>query len=122
MPSVLFWGSGLLKDALVFFSLGFTLYTFDKIIVDKKTNFEWVALFTFSLFLLMITKFHSFLLILPALPAWYLAASGKLKGPKAFIVMGLIFLCLIYVIQLLIPEWDIPELLARKQASFIEFG
>ncbi|MBK8874837.1 MAG: hypothetical protein IPN13_13305 [Bacteroidetes bacterium] len=122
MPSVLFWGSGLLKDALVFFSLGFTLYTFDKIIVDKKTNFEWVALFTFSLFLLMITKFHSFLLILPALPAWYLAASGKLKGPKAFIVMGLIFLCLIYVIQLLIPEWDIPELLARKQASFIELG
>ncbi len=122
MPSVLFWGSGLLKDALVFFSLGFTLYTFDKIIADKKTNLKWLALFLGSLFLLMITKFHSFLLILPALPAWYLANTGKLKGHFAFILTGLIFLSLIYITQLLIPEWNIPELLARKQASFIELG
>lgn len=122
MPSVLFWGSGLLKDALVFFSLGFTLYTFDKIIADKKSNFKWLFFFIGSLFLLMITKFHSFLLILPALPAWYLATSGKLRGHLAFIFTGLIFLSLIYIIQLLIPDWNIPKLLARKQASFIELG
>lgn len=122
MPSVLFWGSGLLKDALVFFSLGFTLYTFDKIIAYKKTKLKWLILFLGSLFLLMITKFHSFLLILPALPAWYLASTGKLKGHFAFILTGLIFLSLIYITQLLIPEWNIPELLANKQASFIELG
>ena len=37
MPSVLFWGSGLLKEGLLIFGLGFLLYYFDLFIKQERT-------------------------------------------------------------------------------------
>lgn len=120
-PSVLFWGSGLLKDSLVYFSLGITLFTFSSII-DSGAGAKKILLFVLSLALLMITKFQVFLLIIPLIVAWGL--SMKLKTKPLFIY-GLVSAA--FVLLLIIPgtinsRFDLPLLLAQKQNSFINLA
>ena len=73
LPSVLFWGSGLLKDSLVFFSFGFTLHYFDRLVHQNRIRPGTLVFFSLFLFLLMISKFQVFLLSVPLLTAWWIA-------------------------------------------------
>jgi hypothetical protein len=62
LPSVLFWGSGVLKEGLLFFTLGILIYYFQQ-------SFSWRSLCICLIagILLAVSKFYVWLAVLPAL-------------------------------------------------------
>lgn len=72
MPSVVFWGSGLLKDTITLSAVGWYLYGFNALIINKnKSFFPMLALFLSSLLLIKIKPYILFAL-LPGSMIWYL--------------------------------------------------
>jgi len=122
LPSVLFWGSGLLKDSLVIFSLGLVLYWFDKFLYSGQVKINQLVLLILSLFLLLISKFHVFVLILPLLTAWWICAKTGYKPYWVFISSTISFFMLIVLISFLAPNWNMAARLAQKQQAFFNLA
>ncbi|MCG3164953.1 MAG: hypothetical protein POELPBGB_00713 [Bacteroidia bacterium] len=70
IPSVLFWGSGVLKEGLLFFGLGFLVYYSHKVI-SGDWNLKSIFWILFSIALLALTKFYVAIAVIPALVANY---------------------------------------------------
>lgn len=122
LPSVLFWGSGLLKDSLVVFSMGLVLYWFDQLLNSGQLKINQITMLIFSMFLLMITKFHVFVLILPLLTAWWVCVTTGFKPYLVFCSATLSFFILIVAISFLFPEWNMAVRLAQKQEAFFNLA
>jgi len=118
LPSVLFWGSGLLKDALVFFTLGMTLYHFRLYRESKSVNSIKGLIFLIFLFTLMLTKFYVFLILIPALISWSFYHKFKRNAGWIFLSTGFFFFIMLSVIHLLWPGFNLTDLLYRKQQAF----
>lgn len=122
LPSVLFWGSGLLKDALVFFAFGMLLLIVDKLIYKTKKNNIHYFLFLIFFFLLMITKFQVFLISIPLLTAWIFSVKFKKNAFVVFTCVSILFVFSIIALPLITPELDLINLLVQKQKSFLELA
>jgi hypothetical protein len=118
LPSVLFWGSGLLKDALVYFSFGIMLLTFDKL---KCSKFNVANLFSFvgAMLLLLFTKFQVFVLVIPLLIAWWLSKKVRFHPALIFTTVCIIYFgILISPPSILFGGFELTNLLAQKQQAF----
>jgi hypothetical protein len=62
LPSVLFWGSGVLKEGLIFFALGLLIYYANKLFSGKA-----IVICLAATFLLAFSKFYVWLAIFPGL-------------------------------------------------------
>ncbi|OFX32323.1 MAG: hypothetical protein A2X08_03830 [Bacteroidetes bacterium GWA2_32_17] len=119
IPSVLIWTSGVLKEGLVMFSLGFLLYYFDKLLACK---FQWkyVLGLIFTIFLLFISKFYVLLAIIPGL--FSIAAIKLFKNKFAFYIFTSVHV-LIFVIffffQVVFSHYNLTEIVSKKQHDFI---
>jgi hypothetical protein len=84
LPSVLFWGSGVLKEGIIIFALGLLIYYFNKL-------FKWEAILICLLttFLLIFSKFYVWVAILPGLIylLWMIKTNGQKTFLKFFIVI-----------------------------------
>ena len=118
LPSVLFWGSGLLKDGLLLFALGILLYSFSHLL-SGNTSIRNKLSFVFSLLLLMCTKLYVLFIILPALIAWFWSRNdaGKRVIIK-FIVCYVIYLVAGFNIDKISEKYDVVDLIYYKQQNF----
>lgn len=118
LPSVLFWGSGLLKDGLLLFAFGVLVYMFRRL-VQGNTGRYTTGLFTLSLFLLVFIKFYVLLAVVPGLIAWYWSR-GKTGMP---VLLRFTFLYTVYFtagfnLHYLFPKYELADILYWKQANF----
>ena len=120
LPSVLFWGSGLLKDALVFFTFGLVLLFFDRMIRETKFKSAQLFIFIVALCLLMITKFQVFLISVPLLIAWGISSKFKFNALYTFAGFSLLFFSVVLLTSHMLPDWDVIKLLVEKQSAFFE--
>ncbi len=120
LPSVLFWGSGLLKDALVFFAFGLVILFFDRMIHQTRFKSGQLLLFIVALSLLLITKFQVFLISVPLLIAWGISYKYKFNAFYTFTGFSLLFFALVLLTSRILPDWDVLKLLADKQSAFFE--
>ncbi len=118
LPSVLFWGSGLLKDGLLLFALGILLYSFNNLITSSNVRRNIIA-FSLSLLLLMFTKLYVLFIVSPALIAWYWSRknTGKTVIFK-FISCYLIYLLIGFNIDKVSEKYDLVDLVYYKQQNF----
>jgi len=121
LPSVLFWGSGVMKEGLLFFGLGVLIYYFCRIL----NRFTMASLFWIfaSLLLLYYIKFYVFAIILPVLAAhlWIALTNNSatlLKYAIVFVLYFLIGLNLHYIY----PGFDALDILVTKQHDFIRLA
>ncbi len=70
IPSVIFWGSGLLKDTLTISCLGIATYFIFKMVIDRKFSFLTLVLLVMSLYGLYGIKIYILLIFLPAIILW----------------------------------------------------
>jgi hypothetical protein len=84
LPSVMFWGSGVLKEAIILFSLGMLVYYFNSLFKPKAILY--CSVFTL---ILALSKFYVWLSILPGLIFlfWINRTSVLFFVPKFFLVM-----------------------------------
>src|ERR1035437_8831209 len=115
LPSVLFWGSGVLKEGLILFSLGMCIYHFYKLMNERISVKRFTLLFLF-LFLLSITKLYMLLVILPAFIAHAWIAKTNKSFPE---IKYMIVLAVYFSLGLVIPKYDFPFMLMDKQRQAV---
>jgi hypothetical protein len=75
IPSVFFWGSGLLKDTITLGCLGITTYQVYKIFIVRQKSFASWVLLAIALYGLYLIKIYILLTLLPALILWVFLSS-----------------------------------------------
>jgi hypothetical protein len=119
LPSVLFWGSGVLKEAILLFGMGMLLYNLEKL-TREKANPGAIIWFLFSLLLLIYTKYYIFIILIPLLVAflWCKYTDQKRSLLKYTLVL-LVYIAVGLNIHLIFPGYNMLEIIAQKQNDFI---
>lgn len=118
IPSVVFWGSGVLKEGLIFFALGTLLYLSIKFI-ERFTLWRllWVAA---SIIILLYTKIYIFLIVFFLLIIFkMLKYNSQKKLGYMFVGIVVISSSLGLLTLKLMAGVDVFALLAQKQHDFI---
>lgn len=119
IPSVLFWGSGVLKEGLLFFGLGMLLWH-TQLLIRRKRVILSVVMIAGSLLLLMYTKFYVLILMLPLLIGyvWCTLSSGKYSLIKYLTVL-LVFVLAGLNFHYVFPDYHFIQILVQKQNDFL---
>lgn len=70
LPSVFFWGSGLLKDSLAIGALGWLFYSFYQLFIEKRSILKSVIILTISIYALSAIKIYILLSFIPPALFW----------------------------------------------------
>lgn len=119
LPSTVFWSSGVLKEALLFFALGGFLYSLFQLYQRLRLDFLFLGIL--SLFLLSFLKIYILIALLPLVViTWIWARTGSWLMLYS-VAIG--FLGLLALSQLLFfPEWSMLSTLQGKQFDFIQMA
>lgn len=122
-PSLLFWGSGMLKEAVLMGFFGVWVFNADKLISLKKCKPGGCFVLVFTTFFLSLLKPYTLLLFLPCFLAFYISLKKDWITAHLvwFSIMVLLFISSILV-RYFIPAFDLPEILASKQNEFIFYS
>ncbi len=71
VPSVIFWGSGILKDTITLAALGWFVFSFHEAFLRKKNILVNVIIFLFASWLIYKIKIYLLIAILPALLLYF---------------------------------------------------
>jgi len=83
IPSVFFWGSGLLKDTITLGCLGIATFQIFKIFIVRKPSLSRAALLLLSLYGLYAIKIYILLTFLPAAIVWvFLFNLGAIRSQR----------------------------------------
>ena len=93
IPSVLFWGSGILKDTLCIFFLGIGFYCAFKFVIEKQQQVIYIVVALLSFFFLYTLKSYIAVAFLSSFFIWYLHRYFQHEGNtfKKIAIMGSIF-------------------------------
>jgi hypothetical protein len=70
IPSVVFWGSGLLKDTITLSAIGWYSYSFYSLLIKKEYNIKNVIFILVSAYLLIVLKPYILFALLPGSLIW----------------------------------------------------
>ncbi len=143
IPTVLFWGSGVLKEGLILFSLGIFVFSFCRFLDfvypssknlsgnndrgsqflfgsgEGKFSYHNFFIMIFSFLLLTIVKTYVLFCFIPAIISFViLKISGSEKAAVKFGITHFLFILGILNIQLIFPGYNLLETLAQKQRDF----
>lgn len=77
IPTVFFWGSGILKETIVMASIGISTYCFYTLFIEKKTKWTKILLLLVSLYFIFSVKKFVLQAFIPAVLIWILASNFK---------------------------------------------
>jgi hypothetical protein len=81
IPSVFFWGSGILKDSLTLGALGWATFSFHSIFMLKKNILFSVLILILSFFMIYEIKIYILLCFIPSLMIWlYVLYMNKVRN------------------------------------------
>ena len=118
-PSLLFWGSGLLKEGVLLFALGGFLFHFVKLLKTRSTYTNLIFFLLFGLLLTLI-KIYMLLVLLPALIGYYLSLIYSKRIVVNYVVSTLFIFTLLFNIKSFIPRFDLSHYLYVKQRDFLD--
>jgi len=67
IPSIFFWGSGLMKDSITFGAVAITFFAFHSFFLEKKKNLTDILLLVLGIYILKSVKIYIALCLIPAL-------------------------------------------------------
>ncbi|NOT74606.1 MAG: hypothetical protein HOP08_06735 [Cyclobacteriaceae bacterium] len=81
IPSVFFWGSGVLKDTVIISCLGVATYHFHLLFIERKGSFWSVVALLISLYVIFSVKIFILQVYLPAIIVWIVAYNfGRIRS------------------------------------------
>ncbi|MDX2190143.1 MAG: hypothetical protein SFY32_09780 [Bacteroidota bacterium] len=97
IPSVVFWGSGMLKDTITFGALGWLVFAFYQLFIIRNFNLKNWVIFTISVFLLVHIKIYILMSFVPAMVIWlFLTYNQKIKS----VITRLLFVPLLIIFSM----------------------
>ncbi len=121
LPSVLFWGSGVMKDGLLLFSFGMFFYFFNQLLnTFTVKSLLWMCLFVFAI---SINKIYFLIAALPGMMAWYwsIKTNYQYSFYKFFLVHLFYFMVLLNIHNVL-PSFNFAEMIYLKQHNFLNLA
>jgi len=89
VPSVFFWGSGLLKDSITLGAVGWLVYAVVQFFFMNKRRPAYIILALISLYILYVVKIYILLCIMPAIIIWlFLSFVKRIKSTILRVVVG----------------------------------
>ncbi len=120
VPSILFWGSGLLKESIIFLGLGLLVYNLFKITTQFKIT--PILLMSLGVLLIMYTKFYILIALSVPILGYLINHFFKTKRPLYGYVISIgVFLVAISIAPLINERLDFVAQIVNKQASFSRF-
>lgn len=118
LPSMLFFSSGLHKDAIVFTCMGVGLLTFYTIIEDKLTLKRGVTLF-FGILMLWLMRNYVCLVMIPVCLAWIIAEKKRIH--PMWLIGSLMIAIFVWMLcaDIFFPTYSPIKILVQKQADFL---
>ncbi len=74
IPSVVFWGSGVLKDSVVLACIGILTYCVKKLFIDRRFSVSRIAMMLAAVIVIYNVKIYVLLCFLPAMLLWIYAS------------------------------------------------
>ncbi len=120
LPSVLFWASGVLKEGILLFALGFLLHSFFNLIIHRQRILSNLIMLGFSVCLLIINKQYLLVAAVPALGCFLMVHVLNFKKPFLF-YLGIYLMAAfgVYGYTAKFSEENILQTLSLKQRDFI---
>ncbi len=100
IPSVFMWGSGIFKDTLCLFALGWLTHIVFRIFVERRIGALKLALLIFCLYILYTAKIYILIAYLPSLALWVLlnySARIRTGFVRSMLQISVIGICLLGV-------------------------
>lgn len=119
IPGLLLWGSMMLKEPLVLFLLGFSIYHFQRSLLEINTGN--VIGFLVCFFFLMLMKSFIALLLFPALTAWIIFTLWNKKWLPVFTLTISSFI-LILIILSVTDKFNVFQAMHHQQIVFLKFA
>ena len=97
-PSVIFWGSGILKDGITLSCTGWVVFCLHSIFVAKKKRLLYLPLLLFNLFLILLIKPYIIFALLPGSLMWIFSQriyAIKNMAAKLLIIPLILVICLV---------------------------
>lgn len=118
-PSLLFWGSAPIKEALLFLGLGLFLLAFFKLMAGPA-SWRYLALLLFGLFVQLILKSYVLACMVPGLAAlWWCRRTGERHPVWKFSAVHAAMALLVLVIPWITSGPDLLMLIAQKQRDML---
>ena len=119
-PSVLFWGSGLLKEGIILLGFGLFLYSFFNITTKFKPIYILFGLLGFTL--IIYTKLYLLVAVFIPILGYSINSTFKLKYIfYGYIISTVVFLLSINLIPLINPQLNFVNQIVGKQLTFSRF-
>lgn len=98
LPSLFFWGAGLLKDTLTLSALGWLIFGFYNLVILRKTPIKSLVIIILSAYIIITVKVYILVCLLPALSLWLFILYGdKIKSKKTKVFLKpLLFILAIF--------------------------
>lgn len=96
IPSTFIWGSGIFKDTICLFALGWITHSVFKLLIDRKYDTVNILMLILSFYILAIVKVYILLAFIPAVGLWLVFTySSKIRNKSVrslikFSLLGLI--------------------------------
>ena len=120
VPSLVFWSSGILKEAVLLAALGFFAYHFYQLFDSNRTWKNYVMLFLMSC-VLIVLKLYVFMAFFPAIIIWMVISKWR-RSLWVYLLMYILFIAIATVIGELNPRYDFVNLIVDKQRQFIRLA
>lgn len=122
LPSLLFWGSGVLKDGIVLFALGVLTYTVHRALCEGWSSLRLVTV-VITLFLMLATKFYVLGALLPGVVVWLTFRDRPTRFGCLYVLIayGLFFL-IGFNLYRIDNTYNLSDLLYYKQLSFLNLA
>lgn len=118
-PSLLFWGSGLLKEGILLFALGLFLNGVS-ILLTKNNCIKACIIIIISIAIFSISKFYVLMALIPGTISLWLSKHYK-RSTVIFTSIHVILYLSIFILPHINGLPDIPQIIAQKQNDFIRY-
>ncbi|MBB1287130.1 hypothetical protein HRH25_22315 [Flavisolibacter sp. BT320] len=111
IPSTIVWGSGVFKDTVCMFGLGWITYTVFRMFVDKDFSVRNLLMLAFSFYLIALIKVYILVAFIPGLMMWLLMTySSRIKQKTARWAVNILFIGASLIVLVVLSQRFAKEL------------
>ncbi|MEM7548223.1 MAG: hypothetical protein AAF363_01015 [Bacteroidota bacterium] len=109
LPSLFFWGSGLLKDSITLGALGFLFHACYQIIEEKRNVVFYTLIALFMIWIIQIVKIYILLAFMPAIIYWIYLKFKKFLKPSILKTLASPLLLVLFLFVLFISSRNLSQ-------------
>lgn len=119
VPTILFWCSGINKDGLMVFAIGFLIRV--TYVYHIRRELRYIGAMAVGCLLVFVMRYFYFLCLLPPFVLWVFAAKKKNALPL-FLITYSIILIIFFNLKSILPQADPMQMVAKRRIEFIKLN